>query len=154
MSSILFTLQIARRFLPNIEPISILIVLYTIIFKRRTIYIIYVFVLLEGLFYGFGLWWINYLYVWLVLYLIAHLFYKIRSPFYWALINGGYGLSFGALCSIPYLFMGGLPAAFGYWISGLQFDVVHGIANFVLALFLFKPLFIILDNIYTQYGNL
>ena len=70
-SVLLLAAQVAMRYLPNIELVSLLILLFTKHFKRKTLYIIYIFVLIEGLIYGFGLWWICYTYVWTILYFIC-----------------------------------------------------------------------------------
>jgi energy-coupling factor transport system substrate-specific component len=150
MSAILMTFQVALNFLPNIELVSLLIILYTLIFGKKTIYIIYVFVFLEGFIYGFGIWWFNYLYVWTVLFVIVLLFRRIRSPFIWSVISGIYGLCFGALCSIPYYFTSGISAGFAYWIAGIPFDLTHGFSNFVVCLTLFYPLHFILKKVLKQ----
>jgi energy-coupling factor transport system substrate-specific component len=80
------------------------------------------------------------------------LFRNKRSPFFWAILSGAYGLSFGTLCSVPYLFIGGIPMAVSKIISGIPFDVVHCIGNYVIALVLFKPLYRFLEWI-NQKGN-
>ena len=67
LAAILLIGQVGMAFLPNIEPVSTLIILYTLTHKKYTFYIIYVFVLLEGILYGFGIWWISYLYIWSIL---------------------------------------------------------------------------------------
>ncbi|MGB4661464.1 MAG: hypothetical protein WBI07_19990, partial [Mobilitalea sp.] len=97
--------------------------------------------------YGIGLWWINYLYVWTVLFIVTLLLRKVRSPYIWAAISGLFGLSFGALCSIPYFITGGVPTGLAYWIAGIPFDITHGIANFIVCLVLFYPLHVLLENI-------
>ncbi|MDQ9757401.1 hypothetical protein RFZ45_00270, partial [Acinetobacter baumannii] len=71
---VLFVAQIALAVLPNIEIVSLLVIVYTLVFERKTIPIIYAFALLEGLVYGFGIWWIMYLYVWTILYAIVRCF--------------------------------------------------------------------------------
>jgi len=147
MSAILIAVQVTLGFLPNIELVSLLIILFTLIFGLKAVYIIYVFVIMEGFLYGFGPWWINYLYVWTVLFIAVMIFQKKRSPFFWAAVSGAYGLSFGALCSIPYFFVGGIPMGFAYWVSGIPFDITHGIFNFILAFILFRPLYLLLDMI-------
>ena len=73
LTALLLVSQVALAFLPNIEVVSLLIIIYTLFFKRKTLYIIYLFALLEGLLYGFGTWWIMYLYVWTILWGIAML---------------------------------------------------------------------------------
>ena len=140
-SAVMIVLQVALRFLPNIEFVSLLVILYTLIIGWKTLYIIYVFVFVQGLIYGFHLWWISYLYVWTILFFIVMLLRKNRSSYFWTFISGIYGLAFGALCSIPYLFIGGFPMALANWVSGIPFDIVHCIGNFIVALIFFKPLY-------------
>ncbi len=153
MSAILLAVQIGFSFLPNIELISLLIILYTLIFGWRALYIIYVFVAIEGLVYGFGLWWFSYLYIWTVLYLITKLFYKIRSPLYWAVISGSYGLSFGALYSLVVVITSGIHSGLASWVQGIPFDIVHCIGNFIIALLLFKPLYYALGKLNRQFAQ-
>ena len=158
LSALLIAVQYTLSFLPNIELVSLLIIIYTLIMHKKTIYIIIVFIALEGFLYGFGLWWINYLYIWFILYILVWMFRKEQSVWFWSVISGSYGFSFGALCAIPYFFMGltggtvrtGLQAAFAYWIAGIPFDITHGIANFIITLILFKPLMKILNLIHTR----
>jgi energy-coupling factor transport system substrate-specific component len=154
MSAILVAVQVALGFLPNIELVSLLIIVYTLVFGRKTLYIIYVFVAVEGLIHGIGLWWINYLYVWTILFVIAMLLRKQHSPYIWALISGFFGLSFGALCAIPNLFLSGIGSAVSYWIAGIPFDILHGAGNFVVALLLFYPLYQVLDRINQRTANM
>ncbi|MGB8454509.1 MAG: hypothetical protein WCD89_19540 [Anaerocolumna sp.] len=159
LGAILVAVQFILSFLPNIELVSFLIIIYTLVLRKKSLYIITVFVLVEGFLYGFSFWWINYLYIWFVLYALAMVFRKERSPLLWAVISGGFGISFGALCALPYFFMGlsggtirtGFQSAFAYWIAGIPYDIPHGIANFVLALVLFKPMYKILNLLINRY---
>lgn len=139
LSAVLFLSQIAFAFLPNIELVSLLVIAYTLVLERKTLYIIYVFALCEGLYYGFGVWWLMYLYVWTVLYLMVRLFRRQSGKLFWAFLSGGYGLIFGFLCAIPYFFILGIGGGMAYWISGIPFDFIHGISNFFVALFVLEP---------------
>ena len=76
LSAILLAAQVSLGFLPNIELVTLLLIVYTLVLKKKVFFVIYVFVLLEGMIYGFGLWWINYLYVWSVQAVITLLFKK------------------------------------------------------------------------------
>lgn len=154
MSAIIFVAQVALRFIPNVELVSLLIILYTLVFKKKTLYIIYVFVILEGLLYGFGLWWFSYLYVWTILFIIVMIFRKSSNVFLWTIISGIYGLSFGAFFTIPYFFMGGFPSAFAYWVNGIPFDIIHCISNIIVTLILFKPLYSLINLINNRIINL
>ena len=58
--------------LPNVELVSLLTILFTLVFRRRVLGALAVFLMLEGLLYGgFGLWWLMYLYVWVPVHLAA-----------------------------------------------------------------------------------
>lgn len=140
LAAILLVGQLGMSFLPNIEPVSTLIILYTLIYRKQVFPVIYTFVLLEGIVFGFGIWWISYLYIWSILALIVLLLDKMDSALFWAIISGAFGLSFGALCAIPYLISGGPYAAFSYWSAGIPYDIAHCAGNFALTLVLYKPL--------------
>lgn len=146
MTAVVFTGQIAMGFLPNIEIVTLLFILYTLFLGKKVFLIIYAFVLLEGIYYGFGLWWFNYLYVWTILAILVLIFRSQESVWFWSIFSGFFGLSYGALCSIIYLFIGGVNTAFAYWVSGLGFDVLHCIGNVAVCLVLYKPLRYVLDK--------
>lgn len=137
------TIEVAKNalaFIPNVELVSLLVILFTLYFGKKILFVIPAFILLEGCIYGFGLWWIMYLYVWPLLALITYIMRKQDSVWGWAIISGSFGLAFGALCSIPYIVLSGPKAAFAWWISGIPFDILHCVSNFVLCLVLFNPL--------------
>ena len=140
LTAILLALQVAMAPLPNVELVSLLIVLYTRRYGGKALLIVYLFVLLEGLFYGFGLWFVNYLYVWAVLWGLTMLLRRMNGLLGWVILLAAFGLGFGLLCAVPYLFIGGLNTAVAYFISGIPFDLAHGASNAVLGALLFKPL--------------
>ncbi|MCD7738630.1 MAG: hypothetical protein LUH58_06275 [Lachnospiraceae bacterium] len=137
----------ALAFLPNVELVTLLIVLYTLFFGKRILFAIPVFVLLQGLLHGFGLWWIMYLYVWPLLAVLTFLFRKQTSLLFWSAFCGLFGLFFGALCSLPYLILSGPAAALAWWVAGIPFDLIHCISNAVLCFVLFKPLHLALNKL-------
>ncbi len=151
LSALLLVSQVGLAFLPNIEVVSLLIILYTLFFQKKTLYIIYIFALLEGLIYGFGIWWIMYLYVWTILWGIAMLLKEDKSPIIWAFVSGFFGLFFGTLCSVPYFFTGGVNMGLSWIVAGLQMDIIHGIGNFFVALVLFQPLYIAFQKVYHMF---
>ncbi len=132
--------KLALAMIPNVEIVSLMIIVYTVCFGVKTIYAIIVFVLLECVFWGVGLWTIMYLYVWPILGIAAYFFRKIDSKWFWSVFSAIFGLLFGPLCSLTYLVMGGLKVAFGWWIAGIPWDLVHCVANFVVMFVLYSPL--------------
>lgn len=148
LSALLFIGQVGMSFVPNIEVVSLLVYIYTQIYRKKAFLIIYVFVFLEGCVYGFGIWWLSYLYLWSFLALIVLLMKKRETPLILtAVILAAYGLIFGALCSIPYFLSGGWAAGFSYWVAGIPMDLVHCIGNAVVALLFYKPIHKLIDRL-------
>ena len=64
MGVLLVVSKEALAFLPNFDVVSLFIVLFTQSFGILALGAVAVFLALEGLLYGFGIWWVMYLYVW------------------------------------------------------------------------------------------
>ena len=141
--------------LPNIELTSFWVILFTLFFGWKMLFVIPVFILIEGCVYGFGLWWMMYLYAWPLLALFAYINRKKEPLLFWSLTSATFGLLFGAMCAIPYFFIGwvdggiavGLRTAFTWWVAGIPWDITHAIGNFVLMLVLFRPMRRIMEKI-------
>ena len=140
LGAMTFAAKYVMSYLPNIEPVSLMVMLFAVIFGRRCIYPIVLYVLMEILFYGLGLWNINYLYIWFILAFAAYMLRRMEHPLGWALLSGVFGLAFGALCAPVDIAIGGFSYALTKWASGIPFDIAHCAGNFVIALLLFKPL--------------
>lgn len=148
LGALTFGLKFVMSWLPNIEPVSLLVMLFAVTFGKKSIYPIYVYVAMEILIYGINDWNVCYLYVWTVLALVAWLLRDMKNPLGWALVSAVFGLLFGALCAPVKLAMGGPGYALSWWISGIPFDILHCGGNFAMAL-LFIPLRKLLDKLYT-----
>lgn len=147
MVAIIEVCKIALSWAPNIELTSFWVIMFTLYFRKKIFFVIPVFILVEGAMYGIHIWWIMYLYAWPLLALIAGTFRKMDSAFGWSIVSGVFGLLFGLLCSIPYIFIGavdgienGFRMAFAWWISGIPWDMVHGVGNFFIMLVLYRPI--------------
>ena len=150
LGALTFALQVAMAPLPNIEPVSLLVLLFAAVFVWKCLYPVYVFVVMEILFYGLGLWNVNYLYIWAVPALAGVSLRQMDMALGWALVSGVFGLAFGALCGIVDIFIGGFAYAVAKWASGIPFDIAHCIGNFCIALVLFKPLRELLEKLYRR----
>lgn len=150
LAALTFALQVVMGPLPNIEPVSLLIMLFAVTFGWKALYPVYIFVVMEILYYGISLWNIYYLYVWTVLAVAAIFMRKVESPVLWALLSAVFGLLFGALCAIADAFIGGISFAVSKWVTGIPFDVTHCVGNFVIAIVLFKPLRTQMEKLYAK----
>lgn len=143
LGAILLAAQVALAPLPNIEVVSLLIYIYAQVYRKKVFFIIYMFVILEGCIYGFGLWWLGYLYVWSILAAIVLLLkegQQRKSVLLSSVVLGAYGLAYGFLFAIPYFIVSGTSAGIAYWVAGIPFDLMHCAGNVVSALLLYKPL--------------
>lgn len=147
LSAILYVSKLALDFLPNIELVSLLTILYTLVFGKEAFLIVTVFNLFQIIQWGIGSWTISYLYTWPLLCLLTLLLKKlIKEEFIvWSIVSGIFGLIFGSLFALVYIPVD--PAyALSYWITGLPWDVWHAVWNFVLMLVLGKPLYKVLKR--------
>ena len=128
-------------YLPNVELVSLLVALFAVHFGTDALYAIYTFALVQGLLYGFNLWWwAPYLYVWTVLWFIARAMRRCEDAAAWGAVLGIYALLFGQLCALPYFVASGWSAGLTYYLAGLGFDLIHTVSNFFVGLLLWKPL--------------
>lgn len=154
---LMFTTKLVMAVLPNVHLIGMFIMVFTIAFRSKALIPIYIYVLLEGIVYGFGTWWISYMYVWAILWGLTMLLprripAKIACVIY-PVICSLHGLAFGALCAPSHAIMLGFtPAQTLTWIAmGFPFDVTHAIGNFCFGL-LILPLSVILMKLKKKSG--
>lgn len=147
--------KVTLSFLPNIELTTFLLIMFTKYFGKKIVYVVPIFIIIEGAIYGMNLWWIMYLFVWPLLVLISYLFRECKSIWFWSIFSGMFGLFFGALCTIPYIIVTafstglstGIQLGIAWWIAGIPWDVIHCVGNFVLMLILYVPITLVLSKV-------
>ncbi len=138
----------ALDFLPNVELVTLLFMLFTKHFGKKTYLVAVAFTLIETTIFGIHNWVIMYLYMWPMLITIVLWFRKKDfGLFAYCFLAAVYGLFFGFFCAIPYYFIGGFATGIAWWIAGIPYDLIHCVANFVIVLILFKPLDLALTKI-------
>lgn len=148
--------KLVLSFIPNVEVVTLLFIIYTIVFGiKKSLLISLVFSTTEIFIYGFSTWLLGYYIIWPILIMIVGLMNKrIKSEYGYATIGAIFGYAFGLFFAIiESIFYGG---AYGltYWIRGLPFDIIHGTANFIIILLLYKPMINILMRLKSAYyGN-
>ncbi len=150
LGALTFAAKFVMSGLPNIEPVSLMVMLFAVTFGWKALFPTYVYVALEIGLYGISTWNIYYLYVWAVLAVLAILFRKMEEPLGWAILSAAFGLAFGALCGLTDIFLYGPQMAVGKWVSGIGYDITHCMGNFVMAILLFAPLRKLLKRLYTH----
>ena len=150
LGGLTFAAKFAMSFLPNIEPSSLMVMLFAVVFGWKGLFPTYVYAALEILIFGINTWNIPYLYIWLILFTAAWFMRNMTHPVSWALLSGVFGLLFGLLSLPSYWAMSGFSGGLAWVISGIPYDIAHCIGNFVIALVLFNPLRKLLDKLYGQ----
>ena len=121
---------------PNVHLLGTFVIAFTIVYRKKALYPIYVFVLLTGVYAGFATWWIPYLYLWTILWGVTMLLprnmpKKIR-PLVYMLVCAAHGFLYGTLYApAQAVFFGlNLEGTIAWIVAGLPWDCVHGISNF------------------------
>lgn len=154
MTAVIEVSKLALSFLPNVELVTFWIIMFTLFFGPKVIYAIVVFILIEISIYGVHIWVIMYFYIWPLLAIIVYLCRKQNSMWFYSILSGLFGVLFGAFCSVPYIVIGavdggirsGLLMAFNWWVAGIPFDIVHGVANFAIMSVLYVPVRALLER--------
>lgn len=139
-AALMFASKILMELFPNIHLLGMFTLLLTVVFRRRSLIPIYLYVLINGVYSGFATWWIPYLYVWTVLWGVGMLLPR-NMPRYVAavvypVVCSLHGFAFGVLYAPAQALI------FGFnfeqtlvWISsGFWFDIIHGISNFFVGM--------------------
>ncbi len=152
LGTMMYLSKLVMEFLPNIHILALLIITFTVVYRWRAIFPIIVFVMLTGLLNGFGVWWLPYLYIWLPLWAVALLLpkkmpAKIAVPVYMT-VGALHGFLYGVLYAPAQALIFGLDfrGAIAWIISGIPFDIAHGIGN-LLTCTLVLPLAIPLKKV-------
>ena len=150
LGALTFAMKLAMAGLPNIEPVTLCLLVYGAVFGYKALYPCYVYVTMEILYFGLGTWNFCYLYIWAIPVVLGFTLRAMKPVLGWALVSAVFGLVFGALCAIVDAFIGGIGYAVAKWASGIPFDIAHCLGNFAMALILFRPLRELLDKLYKR----
>lgn len=155
---IMFVSKYMTEALPNIHLLGMLTMTYTIVYRKKALVPIYVFVFLIGLFNGFALWWIPYLYIWTILWGVTMLLPKNMSKkisiFVYAIVCSLHGLCYGTLYAPAQAIMYGLDfkGMVTWIIAGLPWDALHAAGNFAVGL-LIAPFAVVLKDFHKTAGQ-
>ena len=140
LGTLMFASKQIMEVLPNVHMLGMLTMVYTLVYRKLALIPIYLFIFLEGIYAGFGLWWIPYLYLWAVLWGATMLLPKrmpaaVQVPVY-MIVCALHGLCYGTLYA-PfqcYAFLGGDWSKIPAWIAaGLPWDVTHALGNLAMG---------------------
>ena len=138
LGALMFAGKKIMEFIPNVHPLTLLTVVYTVVFRRRGIFPVMVYLLLESVFGGF-VWSVPYYYIFPLCYLLTLLVPKgvsrWKKQVCYTAICTFFGIAFGCLYAPWQAVMWGLSFEKTLmWIAaGFTFDIIHAVGNFALS---------------------
>lgn len=148
--------------IPNIEVVTLLIMLYAVCCKPQIAFIATgVFILIETFIWGINTWVISYIIHWnfvaLATFLLAHVF-KIKNRFVYFAFTILATTAFGVMDAVVYSLIGASKTKFAftalfvsYYVRGIYWCLVHIIGNAAINLALFGPLRTLLTKLMKKY---
>ncbi len=139
LGSVMYASKLIMEFAPNIHLIGVFTIAFTVVYRKKALYPLYIYVLMTGILNGFAAWWIPYLYLWTVLWgavmlLPANMPGKLKKlqPLVYMLVCAAHGFLYGTLYAPAQALLYGLSfqKMIAWIIAGLPFDCIHGISNF------------------------
>lgn len=157
LGALMYSSKVIMEFLPNIHLLGMFTMVYTITYRKKALYPIYIYVFLNGIFAGFASWWIPYLYLWTVLWGVTMLLPRNMpmkvQPIVYMVVCAMHGFLFGTLYAPAQAIIFGLSfkGMIAWIIAGLPWDIVHGIGNFFVGI-LIVPLVRLLRRLESSSG--
>ena len=115
LGAVMYASKLLMEAAPNIHLLGVFTIAYTVVYRKKALFPIYIYVFLNGIVSGFASWWIPYLYIWAYMALCA-----------------AHGFLFGTLYAPAQALLFGLSLkGMAAWILvGLPWDFLHGVSNF------------------------
>ena len=156
LATLMFTSKLIMEALPNIHLLGMLTMVYTLAFRGKALIPIYLYVLMNGVYAGFNMWWFPYLYIWTVLWALTMLLPKemprgvkmIAYPALCALHGFAYGTLYAPAQAVMFGF--DLEQTLAWIMAGIPFDIIHGVSNIFTGL-LVLPLSELLLKLYNRH---
>lgn len=152
LGALMYASKVIMEFAPNVHLLGVFTVSFTVVYRKKALYPIYTYVLLNGLFCGFSTWWLPYLYLWTLLWGAVMLLprkmpAKIR-PLVYMTVCAAHGFLFGTLYAPAQALLYGLSfrAMLAWIVAGLPWDCIHGVSNFFCGM-LIMPIVSVLTKL-------
>ncbi|MCM1252549.1 MAG: hypothetical protein NC321_06990 [Clostridium sp.] len=159
LGAVMYASKLVMEIAPNIHLLGVFTIAYTVVYRKKALYPIYTYVLLNGIFSGFATWWIPYLYLWTLLWgavmlLPQNMPKKIR-PFVYMAVCAAHGFLFGTLYAPAQALLYGLSfqGMIAWIIAGLPWDFIHGVSNFFCGV-LIVPIISVLKYAESRAGKI
>lgn len=135
LGALMYCSKLLMEWAPNIHFLALFLISFTVVYRKKALIPLYIFVFLTGLLNGFNVWWVPYLYIWLplffaVLLLPRNLPVKASVPVY-MLLGALHGLLYGTLYAPAQalFFHMDFKMTLAWIAAGLPWDALHAAGN-------------------------
>ena len=135
LGALMYCSKAVMEWAPNIHLLGMFTMTFALAYRTKGLIPLYVYVFLNGLFAGFAVWWIPYLYIWTILWGVTVILPKRLpvpvSAVMYSAVCGLHGLLFGVMYApVQALFFGlDFNQTLAWIAAGLPFDIMHAIAD-------------------------
>lgn len=140
LGSLMFCSKILMEAYPNIHLLGMFTMVFALCYGVKGLIPLYIYVVLNGVYAGFNLWWMPYLYIWTILWGLTMLLPRgmktsVKAVVYPALC-GLHGLAFGVLYAPAQALMFGMgfKQTVAWVAAGTPFDITHALGNLAAGL--------------------
>ena len=151
LGALMYASKVVTEIIPNVHLLGMFTMVFTLVYRKKALFPIYTYVIINGIFAGFATWWIPYLYIWTVLWAVTMLLPKNMppkvQPIVYMIVCASHGVLFGTLYAPAQALLFGLDfhGMVAWIIAGLPWDFIHGVSNFFMGM-LIVPLIKILKR--------
>ncbi len=152
LSAIMLISKLLLEAIPNFHLLAVFTIAMTVVYRQKALYPIYLYVFLQGIVGGFGLWWIPHLYLWTVLWgvtmLLPRNMNKITATIIYTTVCALHGLFYGTIYAPSQALLFGLDfrGMIAWIITGFPFDLIHAAHNLILGAVLIMPIVMVLSK--------
>lgn len=136
LGAVMYASKIIMEAIPNVHLLGVFTIAFTVVYRKKALYPVYIYVILNGIFSGFASWWVPYLYLWAVLWgavmLLPREMPARLRPVVYMTVCALHGFLFGTLYAPAQALMYGLSfkGMIAWIVAGLPWDFLHGVSNF------------------------
>lgn len=152
LSAIMLISKLLLEAIPNFHLLAVFTIAMTVVYRQKALYPIYLYVFLQGIVGGFGVWWIPYLYLWTVLWAVTMFLprnmKKLTATIVYTALCALHGLFYGTIYAPAQALLFGLDfrGMITWIIAGFPFDLVHAAHNLILGAVLIMPIVMVLSK--------
>ena len=140
LGAVMCVSKVVMEGLPNIHLLGTFVIAFTLTYRQKALYPIYIYVVVNGLWEGFTPFgWLPETYIWLILWGVIMLLPKNMpkrvAPVVYMVVSALHGLLFDVFYIPAYVLFADIPWD-RIWLTllaGIPFNISHTIGNFVLG---------------------